>query len=71
MHVALAHRVTKGDHGLFPALLVHEDIQHDSALSEQGQSSSLHTNIKSSLPSNDDKWFFSTVSHSARVKGKS
>lgn len=33
----------KGYHGLFPALLVHEKIQHDSALAEQGQSSSLHT----------------------------
>lgn len=36
----------KGDHGLFPALLVHEEIQHDRALAEQGQSSSIHTNIK-------------------------
>lgn len=45
----------KGDHGLLPALLVHEETQHDSALAEQGQSSSLYTDIKSTLHSNDTK----------------
>lgn len=35
----------KEDHGLFPPLLLHEEIQHDSALAEQGQTSNPHNTI--------------------------
>lgn len=45
----------EGDHGVIPVLVVHEEIQHDSTLSDQGQASSLYTHTHRILHTNDDR----------------